>query len=225
MNYGDGMYAGQFMGGMYAEAFFEKDIEKVIAAGLKCIPPQSLYAGMVRDVLRWHRENADWEATWEQIDKKYRSKEYYLCALDVKLEGAFVLMGLLYGQGDPDKTIVIAMRGGSDSDCNPSSAGGVFGTTVGQAGLPERYSRKLDQKAIFSHTAYSFPALIDVCEKLARQAVAQAGGRVERDASGEEVFVIPVQEPKPSAFEDLRKPGPTAGSRFTDEEKAQIQAR
>ena len=33
MNYGDGMYAGQFMGAMYAEAFFEKDLVKVIEAG------------------------------------------------------------------------------------------------------------------------------------------------------------------------------------------------
>lgn len=37
MNYSDGMYAGQFVGGMYAEAFFEKDLMKIINAGLACI--------------------------------------------------------------------------------------------------------------------------------------------------------------------------------------------
>jgi len=223
MNYGDGIYAGQFMGGMYAEAFFEKDIVKVIEAGLKCIPPQCLYAGMVRDVLQWRRENPDdWEKTWQLVDKKYRSKEYYISALDVKLEGAFVLMGLLYGNGDLDKTMIISFRCGSDSDCNPSSSGGVLLTTLGVSKLPDRFYRKLDEKAIFSHTAYSFPGLIAVCEKLARQALAKAGGRVEKDASGEEVFVIPVQASKPSRFEDLRKPGPIAGSRFTPEEIAKI---
>ncbi len=225
MNYGDGMYAGQFMGAMYAEAFFEKDVEKLIEAGLKAIPPQCRYAEMVRDMQKWHRENPDqWEKTWAKVDAKYRSPEYYFCALDVKLEGAFVLMGLLYGNGDPDQTMVISCRCGADSDCNPSSSGGVLFTALGMSQLPDRYYRKLDEMAVFSHTAYNFPALLDVCEKLARQAVVKEGGRIETDASGNDVFVIPVKPPVPSKFEDLRRPGPIAGSRFTEAEAAKITA-
>jgi len=225
MNYGDGLYAGQFMGAMYAEAFFTTDVEKIIAAGLAAIPAECRYAGMVRDMLRWRRENpSDWEATWALVDKKYRSKEYYVSALDVKLEGAFVLMGLLYGNSDPDRTIIISCRCGSDSDCNPSSSGGVLFTALGLEKLSDRYYRKLDEKRVFSHTAYNFPALLAVCEKLARQALVQEGGRVEKDAGGEEVFVIPVKKPVPSKFEDLLKPGPIADSRFTEAERAQITA-
>src|SRR4030043_386862 len=52
MNYGDGMYAGQFMGGMYAEAFFEKDVVRLIEAGLGCIPHGCLHAGTVTVMLR-----------------------------------------------------------------------------------------------------------------------------------------------------------------------------
>ena len=224
MNYGDGVYAGQFMGCMYADAFFEKDILKIIDAGLRCIPQESMYAGMVKDVLRWSRENPDdWEKTWALIDAKYRQdKNYYVSPLDVKLEGAFVLLGMLYGKGDPDQTIIISMRGGSDSDCNPSSAAGVLFTSRGLSGLPERYYRKLDETAVFSHTAYHFPALLAVCDKLARQALAQAGGRVEKNAKGEEIFVIPVRAPKASRFEDIKNPGPPAGSMFTPEERARI---
>jgi hypothetical protein len=134
---------------------------------------------MVRDILQWHQENPEqWEQTWERVDKKYRSREYYISALDVKLEGAFVLMSLLYGQGDPDKTMIISFRCGSDSDCNPSSSGGVLFTTMGLSKLPDRYYRKLDEKAIFSHTAYNFPALLGVCEKLTRQAMEKEGGRI-----------------------------------------------
>jgi len=225
MNYGDGVYAGQFMGAMYAEAFFENDPFKLIEAGLKVIPSQCMYAGMVRDMLQWRQENpGDWEKTWALVDKKYRKdKNYYISALDVKLEGAFVLMGLLYGDGDLDKTITISCRCGSDSDCNPSSSGGVMFTTLGLAKLPDRYYRRLDETKIFSHTAYNFPALLDVCEKLARQALVREGGRVEKDANGEEVFVIPIKEPRPSAFEDLKKPGPIADSRFTDDEMRKIE--
>jgi hypothetical protein len=80
----------------------------------------------------------------------------------------------------------------------------------------------LDEKKIFSYTAYNFPALLQVCEKLARQSVLKAGGRIEKDANGKEVFVIPVKAPTPSKFENIREPGPIANSRFTDEEMARI---
>jgi len=224
MNYGDGMYAGQFIGTLYAEAYFEKDIHKLIEAGLRAIPKQCLYAGMVRDMVQWHKENPDnWEKTWELAEKKYnQDKTYNISALDVKREGAWVLMGLLYGEGDLDKTMIISCRCGFDSDCNPSSSGGILFTTRGLPNIPEKYYRKLDEKRIFSHTAYSFPALMDVCEKLTRQAIVKAGGRIEKDASGEEVFVIPHKVPTPSRFEDLKKPGPIANSVFSDEEMSKV---
>ncbi len=226
MNYGDGVYAGQFMGAMYAEAFFEKDVMKLIEAGLEAIPAESRYAGMVRDMIQWHQENpTDWEKTWALAEKKYhQDRNYNICTLDVKREGAWVLMGLLYGQGDLDQTIIISCRCGFDSDCNPSSSGGILFTTRGASNLPERYYRKLDETRIFSHTAYNFPRLLDVCEKLAHQGLAKVGGRVEKDASGAEVFVIPVKAPTPSRFEDLKDPGPIAGSLYSDAEMRQIRS-
>jgi len=226
MNYGDGVYAGQFMGAMYAEAFFEKDVMKLIEAGLRAIPPECLYAGMVRDMIQWHKENpTDWEKTWTLAEKKYnQDRSYNISELDVKREGAWVLMGLLYGEGDLDKTMIISCRCGFDSDCNPSSSGGILFTTRGMANLPDRYYRKLDETKIFSHTAYNFPRLLDVCEKLARQGLVRVGGRIEKDANGDEVFVIPAKAPTPSKFEDLKNPGPTAGSLYSDEEMAKVRS-
>ena len=95
-------------------------------------------------------------------------------------------------------------------------------TTVGFGDLPDRFTSAIDPNGKFSHTPYTFPKLIEVCEKLVRQAVVQAGGRIEKDAAGEEVFVIPVAEPKPSRLERAWEPGPTADSRFTEEEMARI---
>ena len=227
MNYGDGLYGGQFMGGMYAEAFFERDLFKVIDAGLACIPPDSQYAEMVRDMVRWHRERPDdWQKTWALGFQKYRKDPAYQKAsnggIDVKINGAMVLLGLLYGQGDMEKTSVIAMRGGYDSDCNPSSAAGVLGAMTGFAKLPEFYTKALKLEPKFSYTAYNVPALLDVCEKLARQVVVQQGGRMEKGADGTEYFVIPVKPPKPSVLELSWAPGPVADSKFTAEEYAKI---
>jgi hypothetical protein len=202
MNYGDGLYAGQFVGGMYAHAFFETDIDLIIHAGLNCIPYDSQYAEMVRDVCGWYRENPnDWTTCWQKINEKYQKNKDYrrlTCNsgnfnIDAKINGAYILTGLLYGKGSLDQTIIISTRCGQDSDCNPSNAGGILFTTLGFSKLPPRFSEKLDETKKFSYTAYDFPALIDVCEKLARQAVLKSGGRVVK-RNGEEVFLIPEQQ-------------------------------
>ena len=227
MNYGDGVYGGQFVGGMYSEAFFEDDILKIIDAGLACIPAESQYAEMVRDMVAWYKENpSDWEATWKKCQKKYREDPEYQKAsnggIDVKINGAYILMGLLYGKSDLDNTIVISTRCGMDSDCNPSNAGGVLFTTVGFEKLPARFTERLDYETKFSFTAYNVNTLLDVCEKLTREILIREGGRIEKDANGDEVFVIPVKAPKPNTLELSWAPGTIESSVFTDEEKAKI---
>jgi hypothetical protein len=235
MNYGDGLYGGQFVGGMYAEAFFEDDIEKIVRAGLACVPAGSQYAEAIRDVLKWWNESPhDWQKTWQRINDKYQLNPDYRrfsCSgrdgkfnIDAKINGAYIVMGLLYGQRRPDETIAIATRCGQDSDCNPSNAAGVLFTTIGYANLPKRFTSALDRHAKFSHTAYDFAALTEVCKDLARQAVVKAGGRVEKGSKGEDILVIPVARPVPSKLVECWDPGPQAGSRFTSAERAQIEA-
>ena len=131
-------------------------------------------------------------------------------------------MGLLYGKRDIDRTIIIAMRCGQDSDCNPSSAAGVLCTTIGYGKLPEHLVSELNPKGNFIHTPYTFPKLTEVCEMLARKIVVAEGGRIEKDEKGGEVFAIPVQVPKPSRLEQSWEPGSDANSKFTEAEMAQI---
>jgi len=225
MNYGDGMYAGQFIGAMYAEAFFQTNVVTVVERALKAIPAGSQYAEMVRDMLRWSKQTPNWHDCRRRCREKYRlNPEYQRCSngsIDCKINGAYVLMGLLYGAGDLDKTITISCRCGMDSDCNPSSSAGVLGTMLGFSSLPAAFSADLDQTTRFVHTAYDFPTLLNVCERLARQVVVREGGRVEKGSQGDE-FVIPVKPPKPSELLLSWAPGPIANSRYTDAEMAEI---
>lgn len=49
---------------------------------------------------------------------------------------ALVMLGLLWGRGDFEKTITIAVMGGLDTDCNGATTGSVFGALVGCKALP-----------------------------------------------------------------------------------------
>src|SRR5271157_891953 len=224
--------------GQIGATTFETDMTKIIQAGLAAIPSDSQYHECISDVLAWHKEKPqDWQATWSRINDKYhKNLEYrrfscsknetppYKLNIDAKLNGAYVVMGLLYGNGDPDRTITIATRCGQDSDCNPANAAGILFTTIGYSRLPERFTLGLDTTTKFNSTPYTFPQLIAVCEQLGDEVVHQAGGRIDKSADGHETFVIPVQTPRPSALASCWNPGPQAESRFSPQEMKQIHA-
>lgn len=200
MNYGDGVYGGMFVSGMYAAAYFEDtDVLRVVKAGLACIPEASTYHQCISDVIQWHAEHPDdWQTTWKLIEAKWQDDVD--CApgdgfnIDAKLNGAYIVMGLLYGEGDLLKTAEYAVRCGQDADCNPSNAAGVLGCMKGLSGLGPMVQDGLPAMAEipFDHTAYSFNGLVAACERVTSEIVARTGGSVEGDA-----LKIMVQVPTP----------------------------
>jgi hypothetical protein len=206
MNYGDGVYGGVFFSAMYSTAFFEKDPRKVVEAGLAALPPQSVYAQVIRDVIQWSAENPDWKKTWQLIENKWDKDDpcpdgaLMPFNIDAALNGAYVALGLLYGQGDFDKTLEVAMRSGQDSDCNPSSAGGILGVMLGLKNIPAKWTSNLaaiaDQK--FSYTDYSFNSIVRSTIDRAKIVVRQEGGSVDGKA-----YSIPVQAPTPAKLEQF----------------------
>jgi hypothetical protein len=125
MNYGDGLYGGMFVSGMYAAAFFETDPRKVVEAGLKSIPAQSGYSKLVSDLLAWQKlYPEDWKIAWQMLKDKWDKddpcpegamKDFNI---DARLNGGHIVLGLLWGKGDFDQTLDISTRAGQDSDCN-----------------------------------------------------------------------------------------------------------
>ncbi|MHC4207081.1 MAG: ADP-ribosylglycohydrolase family protein, partial [Planctomycetota bacterium] len=144
--------------------------------------------------------------------------------IDAKINAAYIVLGLLYGEGDLDKTIIITTRCGQDSDCNPSNSAGILFTTIGFKNLPDKFKSELNPEGKFSHTPYNFPTLVKVCEKLVRESVIREGGKIEKDSDGREIFVIPVKKPKPGKLEQCWEPGPIANSKFTKAEMEKITA-
>ncbi|MDD6210626.1 MAG: ADP-ribosylglycohydrolase family protein [Bacteroidales bacterium] len=235
MNYGDGMYAGQFIGGMYSAAYFESDIETIIKKGLACIPDSSQYTSCIMDVINWYHEDPiNWKGTWRKIvDKYYNTLDYQpfhrvnpkaWAGIDAKLNGAFVVLGLLYGRGDIDSTFYISVRSGFDSDCNPSSALGILFTSKGLDNIPEKYYSALDETKIFSSTHYTFPKLIEASKKLTKSFMDEYGGKIEKGSDDQEYLIIPMPKPVPSKLARSWNPEPLDESSiyYTDAEMKEI---
>ena len=205
MNYGDGWYGGIYVGAMYTLAFASNDINYVVTEALKTIPSQSRFYKVISDVIQWHKAYPnDWKRTWFEIEKKWTEDVgcpdgvFVPFNIDATVNAAYVVLGLLYGNGDFTKTMDITTRAGQDSDCNPSSAGGILGTIIGYEKIPAYWKMGLSEAEPidFKYTTMSLNDVYDIGYKHALQVIEKNGGKV--DANG---ATIKLQQPKVVRFE------------------------
>ena len=205
MNYGDGWYGGVYVGAMYSLAFVSSDINYIVSNATKTIPVKSEFYQCINDVIQWHKKYpADWKQTWLGVQKKWANDigcpdgVFVPFNIDAKVNAAYVVMGLLYGNGDFTKTLEIATRCGQDADCNPSSAGGILGTILGYEKIPGYWKMGLKEAEDinFKYTTMSLNNVYEIGVKHALQNILANGGKVTGDK-----ILIKAQLPKAVKFE------------------------
>jgi len=205
MNYGDGWYGGVYVAAMYSMAFVSNNIEFVATEALKAIPEQSTYYQCMSDVIAWHKQFPDdWKRTWFECEKKWSSDigcpdgVFVPFDIDAVINSAYVLIGLLYGEGDFYKTIDIATRCGEDSDCNPATAAGILGAIIGYSNIPEYWMANLREveDIPFAYTNISLKKTYELSFGQALQVIERGGGKI----AGDSVTII-CQQPVPVRYE------------------------
>ncbi len=135
------------------------------------------------------------ESKWGDVDICGAGSHFNI---DAKLNGAYIVMGLLYGEGDPLRTLEISTRCGQDSDCNPSNAMAVLGVINGFSGLPAEMQDgiKAIADSTFIHTSYSFNTAVEATYRYALELNSRSGGK-----SGGNRILIKKEEPSAPELE------------------------
>ncbi len=197
MNYGDGVYGGMFVSALYAKAFFTDDLYEIVKHALKSIPAESEYAQAIQDVIDAHAKYPTfWRSAWAELERKWGATDISGAMnafnIDAKLNGAYIAMGLLYGEGDMGKTLEISTRCGQDSDCNPSNAAAVIGVIKGYSNLDPVWTSGIDLLAdsTFLFTNYTFNSVVENTLNYAKQIAVENSGVVT-----DETITIAIQKP------------------------------
>jgi hypothetical protein len=205
MNYGDGWYGGVFVGAMYTIAFGSNDINYIITEALRTIPEKSEFHQCIRDVIEWHKKYpGDWKQSWLEVQKKWANDIgcpdgiFSPFDIDAKVNAAYVIIGLLYGEKDFTKTMEITTRCGQDADCNPSTAGGILGTLLGYDHIPAYWKMGLSEAESidFKYTTMSLNSVYAVGFRHALENIKRNGGTIEGD-----IIKIKGQAPMTVKFE------------------------
>jgi ADP-ribosylglycohydrolase len=131
----NGIYGEMFVAAMLSATFVTDDVERIIEVGLSEIPANCRLAEAVSDTVDWCREQSDWESVWNRINEKYG--HYH--GVHTINNAALVVMGLHFGADDFETGIVVAVRGGWDTDCNGATVGSILGARSGARALPAKW--------------------------------------------------------------------------------------
>ncbi len=119
----DGIYAEMFLAALESLAFVESDIKQIVAKALELIPNGSRLKAALDDTMKWISQIKDILLVRELILKNYHSDNW----TDVCINLSFVLLSLIYADGDFDKAICTAASLGYDGDCTCASVGAIMG--------------------------------------------------------------------------------------------------
>ena len=178
---------------------FSRDIQYIVEEALKTIPIESTFYQCISDVIKWHKQYPDdWKQTWFELQKHYSEEVgcpdgvFAPLDIDAKINAAYIVLGLLYGNGDFTKTMEISTRAGQDSDCNPSSAGGILGVMLGYSQIPEYWMQGLRgaEAKKFKYTSLSLDDLYAISYRHALLMIEKNGGTVFDNQ-----VMLPIQKP------------------------------
>lgn len=131
---GEALYGAQALAAMEAAAFVEPDIQKLLDIGGQAIPADSVIYRLIQDLRAWHAAEPDWHKTRAKIVSVY-GYDTYGGNCHMVPNHALILLGLLYGEDDFQRSLMITNTSGWDTDCNSGNLGCLLGIKNGLAGL------------------------------------------------------------------------------------------
>lgn len=190
-------------GVMYSNAFFEKDIRKLVEGSLQYLPKDDRYRAIVEECLAlYDRYPDDWRASRKAIADKYWHNEdtFSKTIWNAALNGAMGILSMLYGDGDIAKTLELGCSMGFDCDNQTATVCGILGTMYGASAVPEEYSKpfahwtKPFNDRYINVTRYDMPDasiedIIDRTVAIAEKVIVENGGK-EVYRNGEKCFIV-----------------------------------
>lgn len=132
---GEGIYAELFTAAMQSAAFVLDNVREVIEVGLARIPADCRIARVVKLVCDHYDKGGDFASARAAVVKDSEDLGWFQAPGNI----GFVIIGLLYGEGDFGRSVCLANNCGDDTDCTAGTVGALLGIMMGRSGIPSEW--------------------------------------------------------------------------------------
>lgn len=150
----DGIYAEMFVAAMESAAFCVSDVRELLEIGFSKIPADCRLHESIKLVIDGYDAGKSWQEVREAVVELNKDMGFFQAPGNV----SFVVIGLLYGEGDFGKSICIAANCGDDTDCTAATLGALLGIVQGAEAIPANWKDPIgDQIAMIALNRFSLP--------------------------------------------------------------------
>lgn len=135
----NGIYGEMFVAALLAACLAGSDLQSALHLAAGQIPARSRLADVIHTVRGWHAEDLAWSQCLDRIEACW-DRYHWVHTLN---NAAVVVAALLYGGGNPARSMGLAVAGGWDTDCNGATVGSVLGALLGAGGIPHHLTEPL----------------------------------------------------------------------------------
>ncbi|MFU0800949.1 MAG: ADP-ribosylglycohydrolase family protein [Xylanivirga thermophila] len=143
----NGIYGAMWVAAMLSAAAITDDIEEVIRVGLSEIPKDSRLAKGINKVFEWQKEGLKWEEAIDRLHEEYDETIGHNWCHTIP-NAMIVAISLIYGHGDFERSVGIAILAAFDTDCNAATVGSIIGMLQGAGNLPYKWIEPLKDTII-----------------------------------------------------------------------------
>lgn len=163
---GEGVWAEVFLAACQSAAFASSDLIDAITVGLQLVPGESKFAQMINKLLSMRKadESSQEAITW--INRHVISHSFTDCVMNM----AFVFYGLLWGEDDFERSLLLAVNCGEDADCTGATCAATFGILHGSESIPSRWREPLGETIVASDYLKCLPVPVTLHELTSRTA-------------------------------------------------------
>ncbi len=134
-HYGEGIFAEMFTAALESAAFVVADIRELLRIGLAKIPADCRISRVVHLACGLYDKGTSFKDARNEVLEDSKDLGWFQAPLNI----GFVVIGLLYGEGDFDKSLKYAVNCGDDTDCTGATVGSILGIQYGADKIPRRW--------------------------------------------------------------------------------------
>ena len=153
----NGIYGEMWVAAMLAAAEGGAGIEESIKIGMAYIPKKSRLHEALENVLTFYDSGKTSDEFFEDFHSRWDDTNgHHWCHTISNAE--IVAASLLWGKGNYEKSICLAVQQGFDTDCNGATVGSVVGVSIGFKEIPAIWTDKISDTlftTIFNHEKVS----------------------------------------------------------------------
>jgi ADP-ribosylglycohydrolase len=157
----NGIYGAMWAAACVAAAFSFDDLRGVIRAGLAEIPDECRLAEAVRDTMAWTDRASGWQEAWNMVNERYGAYHN----VHVIKNTCAIVIGLMMGEGDLEKSICTTVMEGWDTDCTGATVGSIVGALRGATSLPSEWIVPLNDTLTSTVFGYENARISDLAQR------------------------------------------------------------